>query len=106
MSASVNANHDKGPKILAVQWSLTSVTVVVVAARMYIRVFLVRNAGLDDFIILASLVRRWTFLHPFQTHNLLCTGLDSCVCWDDNGKCGNGIWKARMVTGGEHSGKN
>ncbi|KAB8067071.1 hypothetical protein BDV29DRAFT_163791 [Aspergillus leporis] len=62
MSASVNANHDKGPKILAVQWSLTSVTVVVVAARMYIRVFLVRNAGLDDFIILASLALTLVFV--------------------------------------------
>jgi hypothetical protein len=47
---------DKGPKILAVLWGLTGFTTVIVAARMYIRGRMLRNVGIDDWLIVFSLV--------------------------------------------------
>ncbi|KAE8355926.1 hypothetical protein BDV28DRAFT_155050 [Aspergillus coremiiformis] len=47
--------HNKGPGILAVIWSLTGVTTIFVAIRIYIRFFMIRNAGTDDYIMLGSL---------------------------------------------------
>lgn len=56
----VQAGHpsdDKGPKILTVLWVLTGLTTVIVTARMYIRIILLRNIGIDDYLIAVSLVR-------------------------------------------------
>ncbi|KNG91193.1 hypothetical protein ANOM_000608 [Aspergillus nomiae NRRL 13137] len=58
MSASVTDTtdtHDKGPRILAVVWTLSALTTIVVAARVYIRQWLIRNAGIDDYIIVLAL---------------------------------------------------
>ncbi|BAE66454.1 unnamed protein product [Aspergillus oryzae RIB40] len=55
MSASVADTHDKGPRILAVVWTLSTLTTIFVAARVYIRQWLIRNAGIDDYIIVVSL---------------------------------------------------
>lgn len=49
-------SDDKGPKILAVLWGLTGFTMVVVAARMYIRGRMLRNFGADDWLIAFSMV--------------------------------------------------
>ncbi|KAL2855661.1 hypothetical protein BJX68DRAFT_217541 [Aspergillus pseudodeflectus] len=49
-------SDDKGPKILAVLWGLTGVTTVIVAARMYIRGRMLRNVGVDDWLIVFSLL--------------------------------------------------
>ncbi|KAI9369371.1 hypothetical protein BJX61DRAFT_151207 [Aspergillus egyptiacus] len=48
-------SDNKGPKILAVLWGLTGFTTVVVLARMYIRGRMLRNIGLDDWLIAFSL---------------------------------------------------
>lgn len=56
MSASVTDTHDKGPRILAVVWTLSALTTIFVAARVYIRQWLIRNAGIDDYIIVVALV--------------------------------------------------
>ncbi|KAB8226331.1 hypothetical protein BDV33DRAFT_197328 [Aspergillus novoparasiticus] len=55
MSASVADTHDKGPRILAVVWTLSALTTIFVAARVYIRQWLIRNAGIDDYIIVVAL---------------------------------------------------
>lgn len=52
-----NLHDDKGPKILAVLWTLTGLTTVMVIARVYIRLKLLRNFGMDDYLIVASMVR-------------------------------------------------
>ncbi|KAL2869498.1 uncharacterized protein BJX67DRAFT_370732 [Aspergillus lucknowensis] len=49
-------SDDKGPKILAVLWGLTGLTTIVVVARMYIRGRMIRNVGVDDWLIVFSLV--------------------------------------------------
>jgi hypothetical protein len=51
-----NLHDDKGPKILAVLWTLTGLTTVMVIARVYIRLKLLRNFGTDDYLIVASMV--------------------------------------------------
>ncbi|KAL3458364.1 hypothetical protein BJX64DRAFT_292285 [Aspergillus heterothallicus] len=48
-------SDDKGPKILAVLWGLTGFTTIIVAARMYIRGRMLRNVGVDDWLICFSL---------------------------------------------------
>ncbi|KAE8374523.1 hypothetical protein BDV26DRAFT_295885 [Aspergillus bertholletiae] len=55
MPDSVTSNENKGPRILAVVWSLSALTTLVVAARLYIRQYLIRNAGIDDYIIVIAL---------------------------------------------------
>ncbi|CAG8898115.1 unnamed protein product [Penicillium egyptiacum] len=51
-----NLYDDKGPKILAVLWTLTGLTTVMVIARVYIRIKLLRNFGMDDYLIVASII--------------------------------------------------
>lgn len=52
-----NRYDNKGPKILAVLWTLTGFTALIVSARIYIRMVLLRNFGIDDYLILISMVR-------------------------------------------------
>ncbi|KAI9926251.1 hypothetical protein ASPWEDRAFT_115636 [Aspergillus wentii DTO 134E9] len=51
-----NASDDKGPKILAVLWTLTGLTAIMVIARLFIRSKMLRNMGLDDYLIAVSMV--------------------------------------------------
>ncbi|RDW64440.1 uncharacterized protein DSM5745_09851 [Aspergillus mulundensis] len=51
-----NPSDDKGPKILAVLWGLTGFTMVIVAARMFIRGKMLRNFGPDDWLIAFSMM--------------------------------------------------
>lgn len=51
-----NLNDDKGPKILAVLWTLTGLTAVMVAARMFIRLRMLKSFGIDDYLIAISMV--------------------------------------------------
>ncbi|EAW11090.1 uncharacterized protein ACLA_067270 [Aspergillus clavatus NRRL 1] len=48
-------SDDKGPRILAVLWSLTALTTIIVVARMYIRARIIRDIGADDYLIAVSL---------------------------------------------------
>lgn len=52
-----NLHDDKGPKILAVLWTLTGLTTIMVIARVSIRLKLLRNFGMDDYLIVVSMVR-------------------------------------------------
>lgn len=49
-------SDDKGPRILSILWALTGFTTVVVATRIYIRCALLRKVGIDDYLIVFSLV--------------------------------------------------
>ncbi|KAJ5295815.1 hypothetical protein PENANT_c001G05068 [Penicillium antarcticum] len=51
-----NRYDNKGPKILAVLWTLTGLTALIVSARIYIRMVLLRNFGIDDYLILISML--------------------------------------------------
>ncbi|KAJ5172352.1 hypothetical protein N7492_004945 [Penicillium capsulatum] len=46
----------KGPKILGLFWAFFTVSLVMVSARMYIRARMLKNLGLDDYIIAAATV--------------------------------------------------
>ncbi|KAJ5190730.1 uncharacterized protein N7498_009715 [Penicillium cinerascens] len=51
-----NVHDDKGPKILAVLWTLTGLTAVMVGARMFIRLRMLKSFGIDDYLIAISTV--------------------------------------------------
>lgn len=51
-----NLNDDKGPKILAVLWTLTGLTTLIVSARICIRLRMLKNFGIDDYLIVISMV--------------------------------------------------
>lgn len=53
----IDPTEDKGPKIMGVLWALTGFTTLVVAARLYIRLVMLRSFGLDDYLIAAGMVR-------------------------------------------------
>lgn len=51
-----SSSESKGPKILGVFWALTSITLITVISRLYIRAGVLRNMGPDDWLIAASMV--------------------------------------------------
>jgi hypothetical protein len=51
------AEDDKGPSILAICCTLTVIATFFVAARLYVRARLLAKVGLDDWLIIASMVR-------------------------------------------------
>ncbi|PWY95509.1 hypothetical protein BO94DRAFT_552407 [Aspergillus sclerotioniger CBS 115572] len=50
------AHQTKGPRILAVFWTMTSLAIVLVAARLFIRIKILRSPGADDWLIAASMI--------------------------------------------------
>ncbi|KAJ5943675.1 hypothetical protein N7516_003843 [Penicillium verrucosum] len=48
-------SQKKGPRILGVFWAFYSVSVVMVSLRLYIRARMLKNIGLDDYIIVAAM---------------------------------------------------
>ncbi|GAB1211926.1 hypothetical protein ATERTT37_001050 [Aspergillus terreus] len=48
--------QDQGPALLVVIWTLTGITTVMVAVRLFIRTKIIRNLGLDDWLIAFSMV--------------------------------------------------
>lgn len=104
MSASVADTHDKGPRILAVVWTLSTLTTIFVAARVYIRQWLIRNAGIDDYIIVVSLVMPLDYLRTSEPHSLPRTVPNINIRGNDHSKCAYGIRKACLVPGAEHRG--
>lgn len=50
-------NDNQGPTILAVMWTMTMLALVFVVTRLCVRSRLLRNFGLDDWLIAASMVR-------------------------------------------------
>lgn len=55
------AHQTKGPRILAVFWAMTSLAILAVAARLFIRIKVLRNPGADDWLIAASMVSQLHF---------------------------------------------
>jgi hypothetical protein len=51
-------DENKGPEVLVSCTVVTVVALILVVARMYVRVKVVKSVGLDDYAILASMVRR------------------------------------------------
>lgn len=60
--------EDKGPTILAVMWSLAVLALVLVVARLCVRQRMLRNFGLDDWLIAISMVSKKNapVLSPFE----------------------------------------
>ena len=80
-----NINDDKGPKILAVLWTLTALTTLMVMGRIFIRVRMLKNFGIDDYLIVISMVRTLSVYFP-PCKNILLTifsllDLGSCLLW-------------------------
>lgn len=55
MNTVLPPNEDRGPKLVALFWSLIAVAYLFVAARFYAR-HVIRGIGLDDWMILVSIV--------------------------------------------------
>lgn len=49
-------SDDKGGTMMGVMWSLTVLALLIVVTRLYTRQRLLRNLGLDDWLIVASMV--------------------------------------------------
>uniref|UniRef100_A0A093UM92 Rhodopsin domain-containing protein n=1 Tax=Talaromyces marneffei PM1 TaxID=1077442 RepID=A0A093UM92_TALMA len=48
--------QDRGPTILIAMWTTTSIATLFVAARLFTRIRILRNIGLDDYLIASSMV--------------------------------------------------
>lgn len=54
------ASQNKGPAILAICSTLTIVATFFVAARLYVRARIMSRVGLDDWLIMLSMVSAFT----------------------------------------------
>lgn len=73
------AHQTKGPRILAVFWTMTSLAILAVAARLFIRIKVLRNPGADDWLIATSMVSRlYYFSGPTATVVLFVVHSDGC----------------------------
>lgn len=50
-----NEHESKGPTILAVLWTLTSLTFLIVSARVFIRLKMLKMFGADDYLIVIAM---------------------------------------------------
>jgi hypothetical protein len=49
---------DKGPTIIIVTWALTSIALILVIARVYTRLVVLKTPGADDYLITLSMVQK------------------------------------------------
>lgn len=84
--------ENKAVNILVPMWTLTVIVTSMVVARVYIRVKIVKNLGLDDWVIMAGMVSNFTMKRIVEYTNLLdsrahLSRLNHCEChgW---------VWKA------------
>lgn len=59
---------NKGPEMMAVMWSMTTLAMLLVIARLCVRQRMLRNFGFDDWLIGASMVRLFYLFRIFYTH--------------------------------------
>lgn len=50
-------DQNKGPTLLAVSWTFTSIAIAVVGLKLYTRFRILREPALDDFFTVLSVVR-------------------------------------------------
>ena len=58
-TATANPNDnavDAGSTLVAILGSMTAISAVFVAARLFVRIKLLRNLGLDDYLIVLAMV--------------------------------------------------
>lgn len=56
LSPPSGGDQNQGPRILIVEWVLTAVALIVVGARIFGRIRITRNLGLDDLWIIIAMV--------------------------------------------------
>lgn len=56
-AAGKNPHDNQGPTILATMWTLTMITTLIVIARIFIRTYIVKALGPDDWLIMVAMVR-------------------------------------------------
>jgi hypothetical protein len=80
MSSDQHSNDrgfSNGATIIAIVGSFTGVSALFVAARLYVRIKLMRNIGLDDYLIVLAMVRTYTTDFPLRIDHLL-TSIKIC----------------------------
>lgn len=85
--------ESKGVNILAPMWTLTMITTSMVIARIYIRVKIVKNMGLDDWVIMAGMVRLSLSRLAIGKHCLTFTDIWSRLSRPHDRECHRRVWK-------------
>lgn len=52
----VDMNANRGPELLAITWVFTVLALLVVIAKFYTKAKILRGLGLDDFLVVLSMV--------------------------------------------------
>ena len=55
----VSKDPSRGPAILAVTWAECAVAFLLVSLRVFARGYLIRNFGMDDWVIIIAMVRQF-----------------------------------------------
>lgn len=76
MSSDQHANDEgvsNGATMIAIVGSLTAISALFVAARLYVRIKIMRNLGLDDYLIVLAMVRLSAIIPSSEKIDLLTT---------------------------------
>ncbi|KAL2842308.1 hypothetical protein BJX68DRAFT_257838 [Aspergillus pseudodeflectus] len=79
------ASQTKGPRILGIFWAFYTVSLLMVSARLYIRARWLKNIGLDDYIIAASMVMLTGYTDVSTVNVGLGYGKHTAVILQDGG---------------------
>jgi hypothetical protein len=55
-STSIPPDYNRGPQILAVCGSLVTLTLIVGLLRLYVRIRIIREVGVDDYLMMGAMV--------------------------------------------------
>jgi hypothetical protein len=55
-STSIPPDHNRGPQILAICGSLVALTLIVGFLRLYVRIRIIREVGVDDYLMMGAMV--------------------------------------------------
>lgn len=53
----IGGDQNRGPVLLTVIWIITALALMIVGLKIYTKFKIVRDAGIDDFLIFLSMVR-------------------------------------------------
>lgn len=85
--------ENKSANILAPMWALTMITTGTVIARVYIRVKIVKNMGLDDWVIMVGMVRVSLLRLTIGNRCLTFTAFWSRLSRHHDRECHRRLWK-------------
>ena len=84
MTAVPYDGHSTGPSMLAVTWVFTGISTIIVSLKIWTRIKIIGQTGLDDVLTVVALVCALSVILREEIANLLVQGLTFDFCSYNN----------------------